>query len=139
MEQHLVTVKSVEKVTHDVLGIITTKPEGYSFTPGQATEIAINKSGWEEAKRPFTFTNLPEDDHLEFVIKAYPEKKGVTNELLNLKAGDQLLIHDVWGAITYSGEGLFIAGGAGITPFISIFRYLQSNNQVGRNRLLFAN
>lgn len=139
MEQHLVTVKSVEKVTHDVLGIITTKPEGYSFTPGQATEIAINKSGWEEAKRPFTFTNLPEDDHLEFVIKTYPEKKGVTNELLNLKAGDQLLIHDVWGAITYSGEGLFIAGGAGITPFISIFRYLQSNNQVGRNRLLFAN
>lgn len=139
MEQHLVTVKSVEKVTHDVLGIATTRPEGYSFNPGQATEIAINKPGWEVAKRPFTFTNLPEDDCLEFIIKTYPEKKGVTNELLNLKINDQLLIHDVFGAIAYDGEGLFIAGGAGITPFISIFRHLQSKNQVGRNRLLFAN
>lgn len=139
MEQHIVTVKSVEKMTRDVLGIATTKPEGYSFDPGQATEVAINKQGWEEVRRPFTFTNLPDDDHLEFTIKTYPEKKGVTNELLNLKAGDQLLIHDVWGAISYSGEGLFIAGGAGITPFIAIFRYLQSKNQVGQNRLLFAN
>jgi len=137
MEQHIVTVKSIDKVTHDVLGIVTTKPDGYSFTPGQATEI--DKPGWEEARRPFTFTNLPDDDHLEFTIKTYPEKKGVTNELLKLKANDQLLIHDVFGAIAYNGEGLFIAGGAGITPFIAIFRYLQSKNQVNGNRLLFAN
>lgn len=139
MEQHVVTVKSIDKVTHDVLGIVTTKPDGYSFTPGQATEIAINKPGWEEERRPFTFTNLPDDDHLEFTIKTYPEKKGVTNELLKLKANDQLLIHDVFGAIAYNGEGLFIAGGAGITPFIAIFRYLESKNQVNGNRLLFAN
>jgi len=59
--------------------------------------------------------------------------------LLKLKANDQLLIHDVFGAIAYNGEGLFIAGGAGITPFIAIFRYLQSKNQVNGNRLLFAN
>lgn len=50
-----------------------------------------------------------------------------------------MLIHDVFGAIAYNGEGLFIAGGAGITPFIAIFRYLQSTNQVNGNRLLFAN
>lgn len=139
MEQHLVTVKSVKKVTHDVLGIATTRPEGYSFNPGQATEISINKPGWQDARRPFTFTNLPEDDHLEFTIKTYPERKGVTNELLNLKRGDQLFLHDVFGAIAYAGEGLFIAGGAGVTPFIAIFRHLQSENQIGKNRLLFAN
>lgn len=139
MEHHSVIVKSVDKLTHDVLKIATTKPEGYSFIPGQATEIAIDKPGWEEARRPFTFTNLPGDDHLEFVIKTYPEKKGVTNELLNLKANDQLLIHDVFGAITYDGQGSFIAGGAGITPFISIFRYLQSKHEVNGNRLIFAN
>jgi len=45
----------------------------------------------------------------------------------------------VFGAIAYKGEGLFIAGGAGVTPFISIFRYLQSKNEIGNNRLLFAN
>jgi predicted ferric reductase len=37
-----------------------------------------------------------------------------------LKHGDELIIRDVWGAIEYKGEGVFIAGGAGVTPFIAI-------------------
>lgn len=139
MESHVVKVKDVTKVTHDVLGIKVEKPVGYNFVPGQATEVAINDPQWQNEKRPFTFTNLPEDDHLEFTIKTYPQHKGVTNRLLELKAGDELILHDVWGAIHYKGKGLFIAGGAGITPFISIFRYLKSKNEVEGNRLLFAN
>ena len=50
-----------------------------------------------------------------------------------------LILHDVFGAITYKGEGVFIAGGAGVTPFICIFRYLQSKNETGNNKLIFAN
>ena len=139
METHVVKIKSIEKVTHDVRRIVTDKPAGYHFNPGQATEITINKIGWLDEKRPFTFTCLPEDDYLEFTIKTYPEHKGVTNELLSLKSGDELIVHDVWGAITYKNEGVFIAGGAGVTPFISIFRSLQSKNEIGNNVLIFAN
>jgi len=139
MEQHLVTIQSIDNATHDVLRIKTSKPSEYEFIPGQATEIANNKPGWQEKGRPFTFTNLPNENHLEFTIKAYPSHHGVTNELLTLKAKDELLIHDVFGAINYKGEGVFIAGGAGVTPFISIFRYLQSKNEVGNNKLIFAN
>ena len=90
-------------------------------------------------KRPFTFTCLPDDDYLEFTIKTYPSHNGVTNELLQLRQNDELILHDVFGAIGYQGEGVFIAGGAGITPFISIFRFLQSRNDVGDNKLIFAN
>jgi ferredoxin-NADP reductase len=134
-----VKILEVEKITHDVLGIKTEKPTGYAFVPGQATEVAINDQEWINEKRPFTFTNLPGDDHLEFTIKTYPAHNGVTNRLLNLRPKDELIIHDVWGAIHYKGKGLFIAGGAGITPFISIFRYLRSINDTENNRLLFAN
>jgi ferredoxin-NADP reductase len=139
MESHIVKVKSIGKVTHDVLRIVLERPHNYIFTPGQATEVAVNKPGWTEERRPFTFTCLPGDDDLEFTIKTYPARKGVTNELLKLKPGDELILHDVWGAINYKGEGVFIAGGAGVTPFISIFRYLQSVHQVGGNKLIFAN
>ena len=139
MEQHFVKVKSIDKVTHDVLKIVTEKPHGYNFTPGQATEVSINKNGWQEEKRPFTFTCLPNDDYLEFTIKTYPSHKSVTNELLQLKQEDELILHDVFGAIAYKGEGVFIAGGAGVTPFISIFRFLRSKNEIGDNRLIFAN
>ena len=139
MESHIVKIKSIGKVTHDVVRIVIEKPAGYTFTSGQATEVAINKKEWKEEKRPFTFTSLPWDDHLEFTIKTYPQRKGVTNEILKLKAGDELIIHDVWGAISYKGEGIFIAGGAGITPFLSIFRYLKSKIKINNNLLIFAN
>ena len=134
-----VRVLEVQKITHDVLGIKIEKPAGYTFIPGQATEVTINDKDWIKEKRPFTFTNLPGDNHLEFTIKTYPAHNGVTNRLLQLRKGDELIIHDVWGAINYKGKGLFIAGGAGITPFISIFRYLKSINDTSSNRLLFAN
>src|SRR5579862_7349301 len=137
--QHLVKIKSIKKVTHDVLQITIERPTGYTFVPGEATDVCINKPNWKDEKRPFTFTCLPSDDHLEFTIKTYPSHKGVTNELLQLKENDELILHDVFGDISYKGEGVFIAGGAGITPFISIFRDLQSKNKIGNNKLIFAN
>jgi ferredoxin-NADP reductase len=139
MPQYNVKVKSVDKITHDVLSIVVEKPHPFNFIPGQATEVSINKNGWQDEKRPFTFTCLPENDYLEFTIKTYPSHKSVTKELLNLKKNDELTLHDVFGAIAYKGEGVFIAGGAGVTPFICIFRYLQSKNEIGDNKLIFAN
>ncbi len=137
--EHIVTIKSVEPVTHDVLRFVLDKPARFSFVPGQAAEIAINKKEWQQEKRPFTFTCLPEDDYLEFTIKTYPSRKGVTNELRFAKINDELILHDVFGAIAYKGTGVFIAGGAGVTPFISIFRQLQAKNSIGNNELIFAN
>ena len=139
MTQHIVKINSIKHITHDVLRIVTEKPQKHTFTPGQATEVSINKSGWKDEKRPFTFTCLPDSDYLEFTIKTYPSHKGVTNELLQLKKKDELILHDVFGAIAYKSEGVFIAGGAGVTPFICIFRDLKSKNLIGNNKLIFAN
>jgi len=139
MGKHIVKVRSIQHILHDVLQIVVDKPQHYNFTPGQATEIAINKSGWEDEKRPFTFTSLPDSDYLEFTIKTYPSHLGVTNQLLQLQKNDELILHDVFGTIAYKGEGVFIAGGAGVTPFICIFRYLKSKKELGHNRLIFAN
>lgn len=139
MKQFIVKIQSIKHITHDVLQIVTEKPENFNFTSGQATEVSMNKHDWKEKKNPFTFTSLPEDDFLEFCIKTYPEHKGVTNEMLKLKKADELILHEVFGAIAYKGEGVFIAGGAGVTPFISIFRYLDSKDEIGNNKLIFAN
>jgi len=139
MRKQVVRITSIEHITHDVLQIITEKPTHYQFTPGQATEISVNKNGWKAEKRPFTFTGLPENDFLEFTIKTYPLRKSVTNKLLILKKDDELILHEVFGDIAYTGEGVFIAGGAGVTPFISILRNLRRRNEIDGNKLIFAN
>ncbi len=134
MEQHIATIMDIEDVTHNVRAYKLEKPAGYRWTPGQATDISINKEGWKEEKHPFSFTSLNDDADLEFTIKSYLDHKGVTNELYSLNAGDQLILHDVWGAIAYKGAGYFLAGGAGITPFIAILRQLHKDNAHQRRR-----
>lgn len=139
MEEHIVKILKTEQVTYDVKRFQIEKPAGYSFIPGQATDVSVNTPEFRDRKNPFTFTCLTSAPYLEFTIKIYSSHNGVTNELGKLKPGDELIIRDVWGAINYKGKGIFIAGGAGITPFISILRNLQVTNEVAGNRLLFAN
>jgi len=139
MEEHILKIRAIEPVTHNVKHFEVEKPQGYQYIPGQATEVAINNPKWKDERRPFTFTSLNDWDHLEFTIKIYSDHDGVTNQLGQLKAGDELLLHDVWGAIQYKGEGTFIAGGAGVTPFIAIFRQLQKDKKLGDNKLIFSN
>lgn len=136
---YTVKILEITSVTHDVKQIKVEKPDGFTFVPGQATELSINKKGWEDEKRPFTFTCLPDADHLEFVIKSYRDHKGVTKEIDHLVAGDEVIIDDAWGVIEYKGKGVFIAGGAGITPFIGIIRHLESQGKLAGNRLFFSN
>jgi ferredoxin-NADP reductase len=139
MENHIVKILETYQITHDVIRFRLEKPFGYKFKPGQATEISINQTGYQTETRPFTFTSLNEWNFLEFTIKIYNDHPGVTNKLASLKSGDELIIHDVWGEIAYKGQGIFIAGGAGITPFIAILRELASKNKIGENKLIFAN
>lgn len=138
MSEYIVKVLETNFVTHDVKRFVVEKPRGYTFIPGQATEVSINLPEWRDKPRPFTFTSLATWQHLEFLIKIYSDHAGVTNKLASINAGAELILHDVFGAIQYKGKGTFIAGGTGITPFIAIFRDLHRNKQLLGNRLIFS-
>src|SRR5439155_1045885 len=93
---------------------------------------------------PFTFCSLTGDLVLELTIKIYPKSQypnheGMTERLSQLSPGARLIIRDVWGTIDYKGPGVFIAGGAGITPFIAILRHLKSQGKIAGNKLIFSN
>lgn len=139
MEEHIVKILKTEPVTHNVKRFTLEKPAAYKYIPGQATEISINKPDWKAERRPFTFTSLNDWDHLEFTIKIYDDHPGVTSQLGKLQKGDELILHDIFGTINYHGEGVFIAGGAGVTPFLAILRQLDQDHKLGNNRLLFSN
>jgi ferredoxin-NADP reductase len=136
---HTVKLLQVRQVTHDVKEFRVEKPKGYRFVPGQATDVSVNRPGWKDNKHPFTFTGLNEDAFLQFTIKGYPERHGVTELLHRLGPGEEILIGDVWGAIEYRGPGIFLAGGAGITPFLAILRQLHKDGLIDGNTLFFSN
>ncbi|MEO8067860.1 MAG: flavodoxin reductase [Flavobacteriales bacterium] len=139
MAKHIARILHTVFITPDVKRFTVERPEEYAFVPGQATDVSINKPGWEDQLRPFTFTGLTTAKTLEFSIKIYNDHKGVTEQLGLLHADDELLLHDVFGAIQYKGPGFFIAAGAGVTPFIAILRDLERKKKLKGNNLLCTN
>lgn len=134
-----VTIRDIQYVTHNVKQFKVDKPNNFDFIPGQATEVSIDKPDWRDEKRPFTFTSLNGEPDLEFTIKIYDDHKGVTNELGTLNIEDRLIIREPWGTIQYKGPGVFLAGGAGVTPFIAILRRLAREERIEGNKLIFSN
>lgn len=47
--EHIVKIESIHDVTHNVRSYRFNKPAGYSFEPGQATEVSIIKKAGEES------------------------------------------------------------------------------------------
>lgn len=134
-----IKITEIEALCHNVKRIVTTKPDGYSYKPGQATLVSVDEEGERDKKRPFTFTSLPSQDQLEFMIKIYPSHDGVTDKIDELDVGQHLLIGDAWGAIQYKGKGVFIAGGAGVTPFVAILRHQALEGGNAAEQLIFSN
>jgi cytochrome-b5 reductase len=116
-----------------------TRPDGFSFQPGQGVELAIDSPRWKDEGHPFTPTSLPDDRVLEFTIKGYPEHEGMTRELHAVAPGTELLMSEPFGTITYQGPGVFIAAGAGVTPFIAILRDLANKGALDGHGMIFSN
>lgn len=135
---HKLTLQSIAPVTHDTWHLIFDRPAGFDFAPGQATFWALNKDDWRDADRGFTMTSHPEAEAVEFVIKSYPDRNGVTAQIPSMQPGDSVIATDPAGAITDHGAGVFLAAGAGITPFIAILEKHDHEGVTG-DRLLFAN
>ena len=135
-----VKILDIADVTHNVRRYRLERPKGYSFAPGQATDVSLDEDGWRDKKHPFTFTALADEPFLEFTIKSYFSTggDGVTERLYGYEPGRSLLVRDVWGTITYKGPGTFIAGGAGVTPFIAILRDLKRSRKLAGHTLIVS-
>ncbi len=92
--------------------------------------------------RNYTISSPPEHrDHLELTIKR--EEGGFFSQYMHddLKPGDTVEIQGPFGTFTSAGEAdgvVLIAGGVGITPFLSIIRHLTAAAWPGAIDLLHA-
>ncbi len=136
---HKLKILNTQFVTHNVKRFVLEKPEDFIYQPGQSGHFSIDKEGLANEVRPFTFTSLNDWPYLELIVKIYNDRKGVTYEMGKLKTGDYMILHDIFGTIRYRGPGIFIAGGTGITPFISIFRALYYSGNLRNIGLIYSN
>jgi propane monooxygenase reductase subunit len=122
-------VEAVEALTSDIWFLKLRPDETLEFKPGQYVDIAIPGSGGEH--RSFSMANTSPDT-LEFMIKAY--EGGRFSGLLadgSIKPGDALDVTGPYGVFTLRPSSprrlLFIGGGAGMAPILSLLRHMQES------------
>ena len=136
VHEHLVKILALENIAPTIKRFVVEKPLGFSFIPGHSVMIALPNAPHEKNSYSFTSTNV--DSYLEFIIKRYPALGSFTQKLHALKPGDSLLLAEMFGSTRYQGQGMFIAGGQGITPFLSMLRTLKQEHALAGNTLIHS-
>ena len=128
IQSAVATVVSNDNATHDIRHLVLSVPAEpeFRFFPGQYVDIGIPGS---EATRSFSMANtsVKENGQLEFIIKCYPG--GMFSGFLDttLAVGDELPISGPFGVFTLRdspAELVFVGGGAGMAPILSVLRSL---------------
>jgi propane monooxygenase reductase subunit len=120
-------VEAVEELTSDIRLLRLKPEEPLEFRPGQYVDISIPDS--PEHHRSFSMANTG-SDLLEFMIKLYPGGRfsGLLQEG-SIKPGDELDVTGPYGVFTLRTSSprrlLFIGGGAGMAPILSLLRSLK--------------
>ncbi len=135
----MVKLLNKEKVTHDVIQLTLERPAGYAFTPGQYTELSLQRPGEPLEKAAFSFIGLDSDPEVHLALKTSPVNPEINSNLRRLEKGAVVQISEPRNEVEYRGPGVFIAGGTGIAPFMSIFRQLHKDGRLEGNQLIYAN
>lgn len=103
----------------------------FDYLPGQFLTLNLEIEG-KKVKRSYTIASSPSQrDYIEITVKR--EDQGLVSRHLHdtLKIGDRIEVSAPSGKFTFTGAEhesiVLIAGGVGVTPMMSVLRYLTAN------------
>lgn len=111
-----------------------------AFQPGQYAAISYEHRGRKSVSRCFSIVSSPtEQDILQFSMRV----RGLfTTALAGLQKDDVVEVHGPFGGFVFDAlkdvEAVCMAGGIGITPMMSIMRYLARLNAQNHVTLLYS-
>jgi 3-phenylpropionate/trans-cinnamate dioxygenase ferredoxin reductase subunit len=113
----------------------------FDYLPGQFVMVGIyDQSGQILAKKPYSLCSSPNNKgELQIAFKIQGK---FTEQLAELKENDRIAIAGPFGVFTLrppiNRDTVLLAGGIGLTPLLSILRYVADQNTKHNFTLLFA-
>lgn len=119
-------------VARESYEVTFTRPPGFVFKPGQYTQVALPALSVPDPKgnsRQFSIASNP-DNHSEVSVVFRARGSGFKQSLLALESGSAVMLERAAGSFLLPTESIrplaFAAGGVGISPFMSYFRFLRT-------------
>ena len=151
-------IKSVNEISEKTIEVIFERPKNFKFIPGQYIQVSLEKLKEPDFKGRYRLLSLASSDQKKNEISvAYRDSdSGFKKTLKNMAVGEKVKIEGPFGDLvlprildedendssiqnTDDNHYVFIAGGIGITPFISILRSLKDAG-ISRNiTLIYGN
>lgn len=139
------TLKARQSVAEGTTAFHFDKPAGFDFKPGQAIDVILPRDGIAadspDARHTFSLVSAPFED--ELVVTTRMRDSSFKRALGTWPIGDPLEIEGPFGTLTLPKSQtrpvVFIAGGIGITPFMSIVRHASKNQTQQDLILIYAN
>jgi predicted ferric reductase len=138
------TVSDVQKAGAGTWDVEVTPPgEIFGYAPGQFALVSFSSEELPGQRHPWTIASAPtRPGRLVFTIK---ESGDFTNHIGRLRPGDKAAVDGPYGLFTplahpnVQGPLILAAGGIGITPMLSMLRYLADTDSERRIILVWSN
>lgn len=144
MTTHPTKLRAQEHVAHGTVAHHFDKPAGFVFEPGQAIDVVLPEppdGDAQSARHTFSIVSAPFES--ELVIATRMRDSAFKRALRALAVGAGIAIDGPFGSLTLHADrtrpAVFIAGGIGITPFISMLRQAVHDRLPQRMVLIYSN
>lgn len=138
-------IKDKKEIATDTLQVIFETNEAFSFKAGQYCFVTLINPPYPDDRnnrRHFSIVNSPNQKGI-VVIATRVRETGFKKSLKELPIGSVVELGPIAGAFTLPQDALkpliFIAGGIGITPFISMLRYVSEQKLPYKITLIYSN
>jgi predicted ferric reductase len=126
LQYKIAAVNHLERATEVVL-----EPLGAALEhkPSQFAFVEVQGKGWSEP-HPFTISSAPGEKHLRFTMKVLGDWTRKVRE--ELQPGGEVIVRGPYGRFDTSKGGkkqIWLAGGIGLTPFLSAIRAMQPGDE----------
>lgn len=129
--RHRYVVAEVNPYTDSVVEVVL-KPKGVPmvYAPGQFAFVSFEQDDIDPEAHPYSFSNAPNGPYVRFTVKSLGDD---TTRMRNLKKGTPAFIEGPYGRFNYKSvvnkNQVWIAGGVGITPFLSMARSFSGRSE----------
>ena len=141
----MLTLTSIQRSAQDVYNFAFTPDRKLSFAPGQYMEWTLGHGHSDDRgnRRYFTIASSPTDDEVHLGVKFYPQSSTFKQALAAMKTGDKISASHIAGNFVLPKDPqkklVFIAGGIGITPFLSMVQYMLDKKEQRSIVIFYSN
>lgn len=132
-------VSRVSKETHDTWSLYF-EGKYLNYRPGQFMIVRLIRDEKVSEPHPFTISSSPIQDRLSISVKSVGD---FTSTIGDTKISDGAYIDAPYGVFSFfnydARDLIFIAGGIGITPFMSMLRYIYDRKLERNITLIWGN